>query len=40
MNLVSVLATKYKLYEWMVEDFMRIGNVTVGARQLLLLCLC
>lgn len=30
MNLVSVLATYYKVYEWMVEDFIRIGGITVG----------
>ena len=29
MNLISVLATQYKFYEWLIEDFMRIAGVTV-----------
>lgn len=30
MNLLSVLATKYKLLEWLAEDVLRIGIVTVA----------
>lgn len=29
MNLLSVLATEYRLYEWLAEDMMRLGVVTV-----------
>lgn len=29
MNLLSVLATEYRLYEWLAEDMMRLGIVTV-----------
>lgn len=29
MNLLSVLATEYRLFEWLGEDIMRIGIVTV-----------
>lgn len=29
MNLLSVLATKYGLYNWMIKDRMRIGVITV-----------
>ena len=29
MNLLSVLGTEFKLYEWLVEDSLRIGIITV-----------
>lgn len=29
MNLLSVLATRYGLYNWMLKDNMRIGVITV-----------
>ena len=30
MNLLSVLGTEFKLYEWLVEDSLRIGIITVA----------
>lgn len=29
MNIISVVATKYNVYEWMTKDIMRIGMITV-----------